>query len=104
MKEMECEFCGKETDGSYIDRGMHFCNPSCALEQAKEKLKKHEIQKWDDEASSERCSALNHLDNARNLTEQHDFSNARVELDNARISINKFEYALNQKWRYEEEK
>ena len=31
---MECEYCDKKTNGTYIDRAMFFCNPTCARKQA----------------------------------------------------------------------
>ena len=36
-----CEYCGKLIDGSYVDRQMMFCNPTCALKQAEEKFKNY---------------------------------------------------------------
>jgi hypothetical protein len=38
-----CENCGKEIDGTYVDRGMFFCNPSCAKEEAEKKAKYFEM-------------------------------------------------------------
>lgn len=37
---MECEYCDKPTDGSYVDRNMNFCNSSCARKQAEWEMKK----------------------------------------------------------------
>ena len=36
----ECEYCHKEVDGTYVDRAMTFCNPTCAMKQAEEKWEK----------------------------------------------------------------
>jgi len=38
----KCEYCGKDTDGCYIDRGMFFCDSECANKEWK---KRHNI-KW----------------------------------------------------------
>ena len=40
----ECENCGKETDGGYIDCGRFYCNPTCAKEHAEWRYKQPRIR------------------------------------------------------------
>jgi hypothetical protein len=42
-----CEYCGRIVFGDYIDRGMFFCNPTCATKQAEEQFKKEFIKNDD---------------------------------------------------------
>jgi hypothetical protein len=42
-----CEYCGRIVFGDYIDRGMFFCNPTCAIKQAEEQFKKDDEKKVD---------------------------------------------------------
>jgi hypothetical protein len=39
-----CEYCGLVVDGSYIDRRMFFCNPTCAMKQAEKQQLKDELR------------------------------------------------------------
>jgi hypothetical protein len=40
--KINCAYCGKEVDGSYVDSGNSYCNPTCATNDFKKRLKEHD--------------------------------------------------------------